>query len=85
MSDFLSRLGVSRKLGLLTLLGALAVLLVMTLDLVEERGAFSILDPYLRLSAAGERVLPHDVTGALWLEIGTPERLEAARRAMGTR
>lgn len=55
------------------------------LDLVEERGAFSILDPYLRLSAAGESVLPHDVTGSLWLEIGTPERLEAARRAMGTR
>jgi NDP-sugar pyrophosphorylase family protein len=52
------------------------------LDLVEERGAFSILDPYLRLSAAGERVLALDVTGALWLEIGTPERLEAARRAL---
>jgi NDP-sugar pyrophosphorylase family protein len=52
-------------------------------DLVVERGAFSILDPYLRLSAAGERVLPLDVTGALWLEIGTPERLEAARRALG--
>lgn len=54
------------------------------LDLVEERGAFSILDPYMRLSAAGERVLPVDVTGALWLEIGTPERLEAARRALGS-
>lgn len=54
------------------------------LDLVEERGAFSILDPYLRLSAAGERVLPLDVTGSLWLEIGTPERLEAARRVMGS-
>ncbi|HEU4464863.1 MAG TPA: sugar phosphate nucleotidyltransferase [Gemmatimonadota bacterium] len=54
------------------------------LDLVEERGAFSIMDPYLRLSAAGERVLPVDVTGKLWLEIGTPARLEAARRAMGS-
>lgn len=54
------------------------------LDLVEERGAFSIVDPYLRLSAAGERVLPLDVTGALWLEIGTPARLEAARRALGS-
>lgn len=52
------------------------------LDLVEERGVFSILGPYLRLSAAGERILPHDVTGALWLEIGTPERLAAARRAL---
>lgn len=51
---------------------------------MEERGAFSILDPYLRLSAGGERILPHDVTGSLWLEIGTPERLEAARRVMGS-
>ena len=53
------------------------------LDLVEERGAFSIVDTYLRLSAAGERIVPHDVTGARWLEIGTPERLDAARRALG--
>jgi NDP-sugar pyrophosphorylase family protein len=53
------------------------------LELVEERGVFSILDPYLRLAAAGERILPFDVTGALWLEIGSPERLEAARRALG--
>jgi NDP-sugar pyrophosphorylase family protein len=52
------------------------------LDLVSERGVFSILDPYLRLSAAGERIDAHDVTGATWLEIGTPERLEAARRAL---
>jgi MurNAc alpha-1-phosphate uridylyltransferase len=54
------------------------------LDLVEERGAFSIIDPYLRLSAAGERIAPHDVTGDRWMEIGTPERLEAARRSMET-
>jgi NDP-sugar pyrophosphorylase family protein len=53
------------------------------LDLVEERGAFSIVDVYLRLSAGGERIVPHDVTGASWLEIGTPERLAAARRALG--
>ena len=49
---------------------------------MSERGAFSILDPYLRLSGEGERIQPHDVTGATWLEIGTPERLEAARRAL---
>ena len=54
------------------------------LDLVEERGVFSILDPYLRLAAAGERILPLDVTGSLWLEIGSPERLAAARRALGS-
>ena len=55
----------------------------MVLDLVEERGAFSIVDAYLRLSAGGERIVPHDVTGASWLEIGTPDRLDAARRALG--
>jgi NDP-sugar pyrophosphorylase family protein len=54
------------------------------LDLLEERGVFSIVAPYLRLSAAGERILPHEVTGAPWLEIGTPERLAAARRAAGS-
>jgi NDP-sugar pyrophosphorylase family protein len=53
------------------------------LDLIEERGVFSIVTPYLRLSAAGERILPHDVTGSSWFEIGTPQRLEAARRAIG--
>jgi NDP-sugar pyrophosphorylase family protein len=53
------------------------------LDLVAERGAFSIVDAYLRLSAGGERIVPHDVTGASWFEIGTPERLAAARRALG--
>jgi NDP-sugar pyrophosphorylase family protein len=51
-------------------------------DLVEERGVFSIVAPYLRLSAAGHRILPLDVTGAAWLEIGNPERLAAARRAL---
>ncbi|HJU85861.1 MAG TPA: nucleotidyltransferase family protein [Gemmatimonadota bacterium] len=54
------------------------------LDLVEERGVFSIMEPYLRLAAAGERILPLDVTGVLWLEIGSPERLAAARRALGS-
>ena len=54
------------------------------LDLIEESGVFSILDPYLRLAAAGERILPLDVTGSLWLEIGSPERLESGRRAMGS-
>jgi N-acetyl-alpha-D-muramate 1-phosphate uridylyltransferase len=49
-------------------------------DLVEEAGAFSIMTTYLRLAGEGHRILPHDVSGALWLEIGDPERLERARR-----
>lgn len=50
--------------------------------LITERGAFSILDLYLRLAAAGRIILPFDVTRATWLEIGTPERLERARAAI---
>jgi len=50
--------------------------------LVTERGAFSILDPYLRLAGEGERILPFRVDGALWLDIGSPAQLEAARRAV---
>jgi NDP-sugar pyrophosphorylase family protein len=47
-------------------------------ELVEE-GAFSIIPPYLRLAAAGRRILPYDIGGALWLEVGDPQRLERAR------
>jgi MurNAc alpha-1-phosphate uridylyltransferase len=49
-------------------------------DLVEERGAFSIIAPYLRLAGAGHRIAPADISRDLWLEIGDPERLEMARR-----
>ena len=51
--------------------------------LLTERGAFSILDPYLRLAAAGERVLPFRVDGYTWIDIGRPEQLEQARRSFG--
>ena len=50
--------------------------------LIIETGPFSILDLYLRLSAKGHPILPHDVTGALWLEIGDPERLARAREVL---
>lgn len=49
-------------------------------DLVEERGAFSIMAPYLRLAGAGRPILPFDIGAALWLEVGDPGRLERARR-----
>ena len=52
---------------------------------LTETGAYSILAPYLRLSGEGERVLPHDVDDALWLEIGDPERLRRARQEMSVR
>lgn len=50
-------------------------------DLMTERGAFSIMDVYIRLAAAGHRIAYHDIGDATWLEVGTPARLEAARRA----
>ncbi len=53
-------------------------------ELISERGAFSIIPVYLRLAQAGYRILPHDVSSALWLEIGNPERLETARRVVST-
>ncbi len=46
---------------------------------ITERGAFSILDPYLRLAGEGERIVPFRVDGALWIDIGRPEMLEQAR------
>jgi NDP-sugar pyrophosphorylase family protein len=51
--------------------------------LMTERGAFSILDPYLRLAAAGERILPWNADGYAWVDIGRPEQLEEARRRFG--
>ena len=53
------------------------------LDHVSERGVFSIMDTYLRLAAEGHRIDPWRFEGGLWLEIGNPERLEAARAALG--
>lgn len=49
------------------------------LDRIHERGVFSILHPYLRLAGEGERIAPHRIDDAVWLEIGTPERLDEAR------
>lgn len=49
------------------------------LSRLSEDGAFSIMLSYLRLAAEGARVLSHDVTGERWADVGTPERLEAAR------
>jgi len=49
--------------------------------LLTERGAFSILDPYLRLAAAGETILPFRVDAFTWIDIGRPEQLQAAHAA----
>lgn len=54
-------------------------------DLLTETGAFSILDPYLRLAAAGRSVLPFRADHCEWIDIGKPDQLEAARRMVSAR
>lgn len=49
---------------------------------IDETPPFDIIDLYLRLAGEDESIRPSDMTGVRWLEIGTPERLEAARRAL---
>lgn len=49
------------------------------LDRITERGAFPILDLYLRLAEAGARIESWSLGDATWLEVGTPERLAAVR------
>jgi N-acetyl-alpha-D-muramate 1-phosphate uridylyltransferase len=49
------------------------------LDLLTERGAFSIVTAYMRLAGEGWVIRPCDVTGHTWLEIGNLDRLERAR------
>jgi len=53
------------------------------LDLITERGVFSIVTTYLRLAGEERTILPWVLPPGLWLEIGSLERLEAARAALG--
>ncbi|MEX2582918.1 MAG: nucleotidyltransferase family protein [Gemmatimonadota bacterium] len=48
--------------------------------LLTEEGAFSILEPYLRLAGAGYRIAPFLADGCEWLDIGKPEQLAEADR-----
>ena len=49
------------------------------LDLFEETEAFSIIMSYLRLAREGRRIVPYDIGNALWLEVGSLDRLERAQ------
>ena len=53
------------------------------LDRITERGVFSIVTTYLRLAGEEGLILPWVLPPGLWLEIGSLERLEAARAALG--
>lgn len=47
--------------------------------LSDRTGSFSIITLYLELAAAGWVINPIDVSDEEWFDVGTPERLEAAR------
>ena len=47
--------------------------------LMQESGVFSIINVYLRLSAAGERIAASPIGDARWIDAGTHERLARAR------
>ena len=53
------------------------------LDQITETGAFPVLDLYLRLVAAGERVDGYRIDGYPWFDIGSAEKLAAAAEALG--
>ncbi len=60
--------------------GGVHVISPRIFERLEERGAFSILDPYLRLAGEGERILPFRIDGSRWMDVGRPEQLAEADR-----
>ena len=50
---------------------------------MTEVGTFPIWEPYFRLVGEGWRLLPYEIGEARWLEVGSLERLERAREALG--
>lgn len=50
---------------------------------MAESGIFPIMETYLRLAGEGETIRAFPADGASWNDIGTPARLEEARRRSG--
>ena len=48
------------------------------LRLLNEQGTFSIIDPYLRLAAVGERILSFRADEYYWRDLGRPENIAQA-------
>jgi len=48
------------------------------LSMIEEEGVFSILKPYLRLSARGEKILAFRADEYYWRDLGKPENVAQA-------
>ena len=51
---------------------------------MTETGAFSIIDAYLRLAKAGERIVAFRADGSAWRDLGRPESIAAAELEMGS-
>lgn len=62
--------------------GGVHVISPRILDEITESAPFSVLDLYLRLVAAGERVEAYSIDGYPWFDIGTAEKLAQAERAL---
>ncbi len=52
---------------------------------IEEQGAFSIIDAYLRLAAKGEGIVAFRADGSYWRDLGQPESIALAAEDMETR
>ena len=44
--------------------------------------AFSILEPYMHARENGELLMTRDITGAYWIDVGTPRQLEELQRKL---
>jgi NDP-sugar pyrophosphorylase family protein len=49
---------------------------------MTETGDFPITGTYLRLAGEGERIVAYRADGRYWQDIGSPEKLEAARKRL---
>lgn len=54
------------------------------LDTLDESAAPNIISQYLRLARSGARIDDHDQPGAVWVDIGTHEKLAEARQLYTT-
>ena len=45
---------------------------------IQEEGAFSIIDTYLRLAGTGEKIAAYRADGLYWRDLGRPESVAQA-------
>jgi NDP-sugar pyrophosphorylase family protein len=64
--------------------GGIHVISPRIFDLLDEDGAFSIIDAYVRLAAQGETILGFRADGAYWRDLGRPDDLTAAERDLAS-